>query len=398
MCDPDDSVRAAGNLYLDSAASEAADPDVIKAMLPYMLQEYANPSSVHAQGKAAAASLRKAKSEIASHLGARAGEVIITSGGTESDNLAIKGIAMGMAGGDASQVSRTDIVISAIEHPAVRESAYWLERHFGFRVREAPVDAGARIDLSRLREMVGARTALVSVMLANNEVGTIQPIREVASIAHSCGAVMHTDAVQAAGLIPISMADLGVDAMSLSGHKFGTPKGIGALLLRSSLPYEALISGGGQEEGLRSGTENVAAAVGMAVALRKSLKSLESRNPLLRDSAHALCEAVNRVVPDAILTGDRKHRLPGHVSLVFPGISGEALLVELDVLGISCSSGSACAVGRTEASPTLLAMGFGTDMAKSSLRMTFRHVLNATEIAAIAGRLRYSVSALTALA
>ncbi|WP_034250800.1 cysteine desulfurase family protein [Bifidobacterium crudilactis] len=395
MRDPDDSVRAAGNLYLDSAASEAADPDVIKAMLPYMLQEYANPSSVHAQGKAAAASLRKAKSEIAGHLGARAGEVIITSGGTESDNLAIKGIAMGMAGGDASQVSRTDIVISAIEHPSVRESAYWLERHFGYRVREAPVDADARIDLSRLREMVGARTALVSVMLANNEVGTIQPIREVARIAHSCGAVMHTDAVQAAGLIPISMADLGVDAMSISGHKFGTPKGMGVLLLRSSVPYEALISGGGQERGIRSGTENVAAAVAMAVALRKSLGALESRNALLLDSAHTLCEAVKRAIPGVILTGDQKHRLPGHVSMVFPGVSGEALLVELDVLGISCSSASACAAGRTQASPTLLAMGFDRVTAKSSLRMTFRRALSTTDIALIAGRLKDSVHALT---
>jgi cysteine desulfurase len=206
---------------------------------------------------------------------------------------------------------------------------------------------------------------------------------------------MHTDAVQAAGLIPISMADLGVDAMSISGHKFGTPKGVGALLLRSSVPYEALISGGGQEGGLRSGTENVAAAVGMAVALRKSSKSLESRNPLLRDSADALCEAVNSAVPDVIVTGNRKHRLPGHVSFVFPGISGEALLVELDVLGISCSSGSACAAGRTEASPTLLAMGIDRVTAKSSLRMTFRRALSTTDIALIAGRLKDSVHALT---
>lgn len=394
-------------LYLDTAATEAADPDVVKAMLPYMLEEFGNPSSVHTLGKTAAATLRRAREEVAQHLGARAGDVIFTSGGTESDNLAIKGMAMGMAdmadkthswtlGSPKNGHRRDGIVISAVEHPAVRESAYWLERHGDFRVTEVPVDAVGRVDPEDLRKAISQRTAVVSVMLANNEVGTIQPIRQLADIAHSCGAVMHTDAVQAAGLIPIDMADLGVDAISVAGHKFGTPKGAGVLLMPSSVPYEPLISGGGQERGVRSGTENVAAAVAMAVGLRKSIRDMDSRSQTLAQSAKALADAIQQALPQVVLTGDWEHRLPGHVSMVFPGITGEALLVELDVNGISCSSGSACGVARMEASQTLIAMGFDEASASASLRMTFRQALAPEHIEAVVNILAESLRNLTA--
>lgn len=404
---PSPSYLAANNLYLDTAATEAADPDVVKAMVPYMLQEFGNPASVHTQGKLAAATLHQAREEVARHLGARTANVIFTSGGTESDNLAIKGIAMGMAARERNMSvsndsesspaaqARNEIVISAVEHPAVKESAYWLERNCGFRVLTVPVDAVGRVSLTALKTMVNHRTVLVSVMLANNEVGTIQAIRQISDIAHSCGAVMHTDAVQAAGLIPIDMAALGVDALSISGHKFGTPKGIGVLLLRSSLPYEALISGGGQERGVRSGTQNVAAAVAMAVGLRKSCRHMVSQSRDLANSARALADAVKQSVPNVQLTGDWENRLPGHVSMVFSDVSAEALLVELDVRGISCSSGSACAVGHMEASQTLIAMGFDRVSSKNSLRLTFRHPLTPAQIKWIVEILQASLSALT---
>ncbi|MFT8649917.1 MAG: cysteine desulfurase family protein [Bifidobacterium psychraerophilum] len=414
-------------VYLDAAATEAADPEVVKAMLPYMIQEFGNPSSVHTQGKAAASVLRRAREEVASRLGARAGDVIFTSGGTESDNLAIKGIALGIRASQAEQQGmrdrrlslpvpdaarsddarrpigvaaddgpalRREIVISAVEHSAVRESARWLERNAGFRVIEIPVDGQGHVDVGCLKACVGPETALVSVMLANNEVGTIQPISRIAEIAHAQGAFIHTDAVQAAGLIPVSMRDLGVDAISLSGHKFGTPKGIGALIMRSTVPYEALISGGGQEHGIRSGTENVAGAVALAVALNKALEHLPDRSAALSSTARRLTMALCDAVPEVMVTGDPVHRLPGHVSLILPGVSGEALLVELDAHGISCSSGSACAVGRTEASPTLLAMGFDAAAAKASLRMTFRSPISDATIDRVAAIVKDAASRL----
>ncbi|OXN00975.1 cysteine desulfurase family protein [Bifidobacterium vansinderenii] len=391
-----------GELYLDAASTEPVGRDVIDAMLPFMTDAYANPASVHRTGKTAAQALDAARRSFAANLGARPDDVIFTSGGTESDNLAVKGIAlarmerMRRAATDASSLCPR-IIISAVEHPAVAESAAWLERFFGFEVVRVPVDSTARIDLEALdREVAAApeRTALVSVMLANNEVGTIQPVADVVRIAHAAGVPVHVDAVQAAGQIPIRMRDWDVDALSVSGHKFGTPKGLGALLVRSRTPIEPLLSGGGQERGLRSGTQNVAGAVGLAIALDGSIAFMREHHAELIASRDRLIRGVLDAVPQARLTGDPEHRLPGHASFIFPGVTGEALLVDLDARGIECSSGSACAVGRHEIPPTLLAMGLEPSVAKSALRLTFRRPLSDADVNRTVTAIRRSCTAL----
>ncbi|HAK72049.1 MAG TPA: cysteine desulfurase, partial [Bifidobacterium sp.] len=301
-------------MYLDAASTEPVSEDVIRAMMPFLTEAYANPMSVHSAGKTAAKALEAARASLAADLGARPDDVIFTSGGTESDNLAVKGIAMARIRRmrDAYGESVTPrIIVSSIEHPAVLESARWLERWFGCEVVEIPVDAQAHIDLDALRgELEQGRldvpsetakprnaTVLVSAMLANNEVGTVEPVDDIARIAHACGVPLHVDAVQAAGQIPIRMREWDVDAMSLSGHKFGTPKGLGALLLRSRVPIEPLINGGGQERSLRSGTQNVAGAVALAVALRDANTRMRGIQRQLVASRDRLIDAVMRVEP-----------------------------------------------------------------------------------------------------
>lgn len=400
------------HLYLDAASTEPVSSDVISAMMPFLTEAYANPMSVHSAGKTAARALEAARGSIAADLGARPDDVIFTSGGTEADNLAIKGIAMArmrlLRETYGDQV-RPRVIVSSIEHPAVLESARWLERWFGCEVVEIPVDHQAHIDVNTLRSELAQgdldsgsgtsgkprnSTLLVSTMFANNEVGTVEPVDEIARIAHEHGVPLHVDAVQAAGLIPIRMREWDVDALSLSGHKFGTPKGLGALLLRSRVPVEPLMSGGGQERSLRSGTQNVAGAVALAVALRESNTRMHVIGRALVASRDRLIDAILRVEPRAQLTGDSQRRLPGHASFVFPGLSGEALLVDLDARGIACSSGSACAVGRHEVPGTLLAMGYDPVVAKSAIRMTFREPLTPEQINQIASVVEESCDSL----
>ena len=350
--------------------------------------------------------------------------MIFTSGGTESDNLAIKGIAMarmralglqpvyGLAGiddepsgvdpaqaGEHPAIRRPRIIISSIEHPAVAQSAQWLHEWFGFEVVHIPVDGQAHLDLDTLEQELdgetGERTTLVSAILANNEVGTVEPVEELVRIAHAHGVPIHVDAVQAAGQIPIRMRDWDVDALSVSGHKFGTPKGLGALLVRGRTPIEPVLSGGGQERGLRSGTQNVAGAVALAIGLNESNARMAAQYRELTDSRDMLIDAVRRVVPRAELTGDPVSRLPGHASFIFPGVTGEALLVDLDARGIAASSGSACAIGRHEIPGTLLAMGLKPQIARSALRMTFRRPLTREEIERISMALEDSYTELT---
>ena len=409
-------------LYLDAAATEPVSRDVIDAMIPFLTDAYANPASVHQPGRTAARALDAARASFAADLGAKPDDVIFTSGGTESDNLAVKGIAMarmrrmglggygtgdtgavsavsGDAAGTAPAARRPRIVISSIEHPAVTASADWLAHWFGFEVVRIPVDGQAHLDLDALERAIdgkaGERTALVAVMLANNEVGTVEPIERIVAIAHGAHVPVHVDAVQAAGLIPIRMRDWDVDSLAVSGHKFGAPKGLGALLVRGRTPIEPLVSGGGQERGLRSGTQNVAGAVALAIALRRSDTRMAAHYRELVASRDMLIDAVRRVVPRAELTGDPERRLPGHVSFVFPGVTGEALLVDLDARGIACSSGSACAIGRHEIPPTLLAMGIEPSIAKSALRMTFREPLTRVEIERVSLAIEESYAALT---
>ena len=373
-------------LYLDAAASDSVSDTVIEAMIPFLTQAYANPSSVHTDGKTAARALSAARESIAQNLGSRPNEIIFTSGGTESDNLAIKGIALAHVRnshahhGDTSVDSCSRrILISAVEHPAVAESAQWLHDFFGFEVVRIPVDAQARIDLEALQEEVHKGATLACVMMANNEVGTIEPVKEAVRICHEAGVPVHVDAVQAAGTIPVDFHDLDADTFTASGHKFGAPKGLGILCKRSRVGMEPLISGGGQEGGLRSGTPNVAGAVGLAVALQEACSRMPTMIPALESSRDELINAVLHAVPFARLTGDPNSRLPGHASFVFPGINAEALLVDLDTRGIEVSSGSACAIGRSKAPSTLLAMGMSETEAKSALRISFREPLSSND-------------------
>ena len=413
MADTPNASGEPGELYLDAAATESVSPAVIEAMTPFLTEAYANPASVPQPGKPAARALDAARASFAAALGARPDDVIFTSGGTESDNLAIKGIAMarmrklglrpvcGFAEADGKQPAncRPRIIISAIEHPAVAQSAAWLHEWFGFEVVRIPVDAQAHLDLDALeRELDGEaseRTTMVSTMLANNEVGTVEPVEELVRIAHAHGVPIHVDAVQAAGQIPIRFRDWDVDALSVSGHKFGTPKGLGALLVRGRTPIEPVLSGGGQERGLRSGTQNVAGAVALAIGLNESNARMQAQYRELVASRDMLIDAVRRVAPRADLTGDPERRLPGHASFIFPGVTGEALLVDLDARGIAASSGSACAIGRHEIPATLLAMGLEPSIAKSALRMTFRKPLTREQVERISLAIEESYTDLT---
>ena len=408
-------------LYLDAAASDAVPASVIEAMTPFLTEGYGNPSSVHASGKTAARALDAARASFAADLGAHAGDVIFTSGGTEADNLAIKGIALAQirseretrAAASASAPARAStpasasphsphspahrILISAVEHPAVAQSAQWLHDFFDFEVVRIPVDAQAHIDLNVLSREAQKGATLACIMMANNEVGTIEPVSHAVRICHDAAVPVHVDAVQAAGTIPVDFRGLDADTLAVSGHKFGAPKGLGALLTRSRVAIEPIVSGGGQERGLRSGTPNVAGAIALAVALHEACAGMEERDAPLAASRDALIKAICEAVPGATLTGDPVTRLPGHASFTFPNVNGEALLVDLDARGIEVSSGSACAIGRHEAPGTLLAMGLSETEAKSALRFSFREPLHHTDIRRIAQALRASMTALHAM-
>ena len=386
-------------LYLDAAASDAVSADVINAMIPFLTDGYGNPSSVHASGKTAARALDAARASFAADLGARPNDVIFTSGGTEADNLAIKGIALAQIRRErntttTSPVPPRRILISAVEHPAVAQSAQWLHDFFGLDVVRIPVDAQAHLDLDALSHEAEQGAALACIMMANNEVGTIEPVDHAVRICHAAGVPVHVDAVQAAGTIPVDFRGLDADTLAISGHKFGAPKGLGALLARSRVAIEPLMSGGGQERGVRSGTPNVAGAIALAVALREACSGMEERNTRLAASRDVLITAIRDAVPGATLTGDPTNRLPGHASFVFPNVNGEALLVDLDARGVEVSSGSACAIGRHEAPGTLLAMGLSETDAKSALRFSFREPLHDADIRRIAKALRDSMTAL----
>ncbi|GAA1135438.1 cysteine desulfurase family protein [Nesterenkonia lutea] len=356
-------------IYLDESAAAPVKRQVLEAMWPH-LTGHANPSSVHEPGAAASRALESARAEVAMHLNARPAEIIFTSGGTESDNAALKGIALADPRG-------RHVLISALEHPAVTESAAWLGR-LGYEVETVPVDEDGLVSAEALAVRLREDTTLVSVAWANNEVGTVQDIAALASLCAEHRVPFHTDAVQAAGTLPLDVQTLGVSAMSLAGHKLGTPKGIGALYLRRRTPFEPLIHGGGQQRDLRSGSENVAGAVGMAAALTLAADTDVEALARRRDEFIA---AVESRVPRARLTGHRTQRLAGHASFVLPGRSGESTLLDLERQGIFCSSGSACAAGSGEPSPALLAMGYSAEVAQSAVRFSFGASVSSGDLA-----------------
>ena len=356
-------------IYLDSAATTAVRREVLEAMWPYLTGDFGNPSSHHELGESASRALDNARATVAAWLGCRTSEVVFTSGGTESDNLAIKGIALATPRG-------RHIVTSAIEHEAVLESCRYLERFHGFEVTVVGVDGQGMLDLAAFEAALRPDTTLATVMLANNEVGAVQPMDRIVELAHARGIPVHTDAVQAAGWLDLT--NLGVDALSISGHKLGAPKGIGALYVRGRIPLEAVIHGGGQERDRRSGTENVAGAVGLATAV--GLAHSADISPL-RD---AFIDEVLALVPGAVLTGPRRNRLPGNASFCFPGTSGESILLALGEQGIICSAGSACAVGDDEPSHVLLALGVDPAVAQTAVRFSLDATATAAQLHEVA--------------
>ncbi|GLB68425.1 cysteine desulfurase family protein [Arthrobacter mangrovi] len=378
-------------IYLDAAATAPVRREVLEAMWPALTQDFGNPSSHHTVGEAAARALGYARTTAASVLGCRAGEIVFTSGGTESNNLAIKGISLAMP-------RDRHVVTSAVEHPSVLEATDYLERFHGFRVTRVGVDADGVVDLARLAGALTAGTTLCTVMYANNEVGTIQPVARIAELCREAGVPFHTDAVQAAGWLPLDAAALGADAISISGHKLGAPKGCGLLYVAGRLPLEPVLHGGGQERGRRSGTENVAGAVGVATALKLAEAERPESADRLRGYRDYLIDAVLKAVPDAFVTGHRTERLPASASFCFPGTSGEAVLLELERRGVVCSSGSACAAGSDEPSAVLLAMGIAPDVARTAVRLTFTSAVKEAEIALAARSVVSAVQSVRSLA
>lgn len=352
-------------IYLDHAATTPLHPDVLQAMLPYLADHFGNPSSIHAAGRRARLGLDEARETIGALLGARPREIVLTSGGTEADNLAIKGVAW------AASARGRRVVTSAVEHKAVLHACAVLER-FGFEVVYLPVDRSGRVDPDEVAASITDHTTLVSVMYANNEVGTIQPIREIGSICRQRKVVFHVDAVQAAGFLPLDVDELQVDLLSLGAHKLYGPKGVGALFVRQGTALLPQLSGGSQERQRRAGTENVAGAVGFAHALRLAQGDAAARqaeNRRLEGLREALVAGVLGL-PGARLTGHPRERLPNNASFVLEGVEGGDLVAGLDLEGVEASTGSACTTGSADPSHVLLAMGIEPELAHGSLRLT----------------------------
>lgn len=369
--------------YLDAAATAPLRPEARDAMLEVWESGQANASSVHAPGHRARAFLTAARGAIADGLGARPAEVVFTSGGTEANNLAIIGLALALARPRGSH-----LVTTPLEHPSVLGSCRYLERVFGFEVTQLPTDADGRVRVEDVRRSVRDDTTLLSVGLANGEIGTVQDLPAIAAVARECGALVHTDAVQAAAALPVSFGSgwpgPDVDALTVAAHKFGGPQGAGALLARTGVSIEPLLHGGGQERGARSGTENVAAISGFAAAVTAHAREVGTRALALLDSRDRLIAAVRERVPGARLVGHPSERLPGHAAFVVPGVSGESLLVALDAAGFAVSSGSACAAGHDAPSPALLALGIDAELAQTAIRFTLPAPLPPETIARIA--------------
>ncbi|MCW2771833.1 MAG: aminotransferase, class [Nocardioides sp.] len=369
-------------VYLDHAATTPMVPAAVEAMTAHLL-DVGNPSSLHASGRHARRIVEESRETIAQALNCRPGEVVFTSGGTEADNLALKGIYWSRRSGDHR---RTRILSTSIEHHAVLDPLHWLAAEEGAEVELLPVDGQARLDVDALRAAVErdpGSVALISVMWANNEVGTIEPIDEVVAIAAAHGIPVHTDAVQAVGAVPVDFAKSGVDALTLTGHKVGGPYGVGALIVRREVQVTALVHGGGQERDIRSGTIDTPAIAGFAAAVELAVKHQPehaTRVSALRDD---LVRRVIEAVPDAHLHGDPDHRLPGNAHLGFPGCEGDSLLMLLDARGIECSTGSACSAGVPQPSHVLLAMGCADEAARHSLRFSLGHTSTQADVDAL---------------
>jgi cysteine desulfurase len=363
--------------YLDHAATTPMLPEALDAYVA-TARELGNASSLHAPGRNARRMVEESRERVAAALGARPSEVIFTSGGTESDNLAVKGIFWAYR---TTSAARDRVVASSIEHHAVLDVVDWIERHEGAAVTRLPVDAAGRIAPSALAEaLAGDDVAVATVMWGNNEVGTVQPIADLARMAAEAGVPFHTDAIQAVGQVPVDFAASGASALSVSGHKLGGPIGAGALLLSRDVACTPLLHGGGQERDVRSGTLDVPGVVAFATAVEAAVKAQREYADWVGRLRDELVERVIEVVPDAILNGDATERLPANAHFSFPGCEGDALLLLLDAQGIACSTGSACSAGVAQPSHVLLAMGADDDRARSSLRFTLGRTSTGSDV------------------
>ncbi len=359
-------------IYFDHAATTPVDPRVLEAMLPFFAERFGNPSELHRQGREARRAVETARREVAALLGAEEREIVFTSGGTEADNLALAGTL-----GGADDAGR--VIVSAVEHAAVGEAARALAQR-GWAVDVVPVDGDGLVDRDAFAAALRPDTRLASVMLANNVVGTLQPVAELARLAHEQGVLFHTDAVQAVGALPVDVSGLGVDLLSLSGHKFYGPKGIGALYVRRGTRLQPLLHGGGHERGLRSGTENVPGIVGLGVAARLARAEMEERRPRLEALRDRLIDGALTSVPGVRLLGHRRLRLPGNACLAVSGVESEPLVLGLDAAGVMAAGGPACASGAGEPSHVLLSMGLGAVEAGGSLRLSLGRESTAGEV------------------
>ena len=348
-------------IYLDNAASTQIHEDVLEAMLPYLKEQYGNPSSIHHYGRLANKAIEKARKQIAMLINADSSEILLTSGGTESNNTALYGIA--------EKKPHSQIITSSIEHDAILEPCKKLAKD-GFDVIYLPVDTHGIVDLSVLKNSLSDNTCLVSIMFGNNEIGTIEPIAQIAQLCNEQNIPFHTDAVQAVGKIPIDVKKLGVDLLSISSHKINGPKGIGALYIRKGIDIIPIILGGGQEHGLRSGTENVANIVGFGKACELAKLNLSDNISFMKKLRDDLVAKIIKEIPGVILNGHAENRLPHNAHFTFLGVAGEDLIIKLDEYGIAASTGSACSVHTQKASHVLQAMGFSHEQITGSLRLT----------------------------
>jgi len=364
------------NIYLDYAATTPLDERVLQIMLPFFDQEFGNPSSIHRYGQKAEDAVETAREVVAEVLRCKPTEVIFTSCGSESDNLALKGVGFARR----SQNDRDHIITSKVEHHAVSLTARQMQDLFGFDVTWMDVDSSGMILPQVVDEAIQENSAICSVMYANNEIGTINPINEIADICRKKGVILHSDAVQAAAYLPVHVDQLGVDLLSLGGHKFYGPKGVGALYVRKGTPILPIQTGGGQEFGLRSGTQNVPYIVGFAEALRLTDLERESRISHLKPTRDHIIGSILASIPRSKLTGHRSERLPNHCSFVFEGVDGNLLLTLLDADGFSCSSGSACKTGNPEPSEVIQLLGLSREWSLGSLRISLGQGTKAEEV------------------
>lgn len=350
-------------VYLDHAATTPLHEEVLEAMLPFLKEHFGNASSIHGFGREARSAVEKAREQVAKAIGADTKEIFFTSGGTESDNLAIQGVVRALRG------KGKHIITSQIEHHAVLDTCQFLEKE-GYDVTYVPVDEYGVVDPQQVAKAIREDTLLISIMLANNEVGSIQPIAEISQLAKKHGVYVHTDAVQAVGSIPVDVNELGVDLLTLSAHKFYGPKGIGALYVRRGTPIKPIAHGGGQERKLRPGTENVAGIVGLGKAIGIAVRDLKTEQQKITAMRDKLINGIFERIPHVRLNGHPEQRLPGNVNMSFLYVEGESLILALDMQGIGVSSGSACTSGSLEPSHVLMSMGLDHQTAHGSLRMT----------------------------